>query len=436
MAELAGQADQGEKKHMVICGGAGYVTFDDLYAYKHINVIKHTYYYIKEFAILTKLQKYNHSNIIQILDTKYKKCLERTKTETETNENLYMIIKYKKYSRDLYDYTCTNDLVLVQIIIDILSAVHLMHINNIMHRDIKLDNILFDNSRAIIIDFSHARYNNRYLYCNDTVQTPGYRAPEILNFKRNNIYNEKIDIWGVGVVLHDIICSSYLYNIVACVSNKTTSSNKNHIDFFNNVYGDYFKLIEKYYNKDDSKLLHKSEYLKWIKQMLAFKPSDRPSADEMLKTILTFASCNGLDVVLPVWNNSIVDEPLDKPLEQPLDKPLEQPLNIVYSSKSIRNLIISVSIDIDSKMTCDDIDEYAIEIVETILTKLTNCNYITVENYQYVVTVCVVIVDALHFDGNGSIDECCANIDNYIEDDEMIAYHIFNLLTIHGELFF
>lgn len=71
--------------------------------------------------------------------------------------------------------------------IDILSAVNLMHINNIIHMDIKHGNILLDNSRAIIIDFSHSRYNNRYLYCEGTVQTPGYQAPEILNFKTNYI---------------------------------------------------------------------------------------------------------------------------------------------------------------------------------------------------------------------------------------------------------
>ena len=158
---MTDQSDKSEENQIVICGGTGYVILDDLYAYKHIDVIQHTYYYIKEFAILTKLRKYNHSNIIQILDTKYDKCFEKTETKTKPNKNLYMIAKYKKYSRDLHTYTCTNDLILVQIMIDILSAVNLMHINNIIHRDIKPANIfLSKNSVLKIADFGFSKRRN------------------------------------------------------------------------------------------------------------------------------------------------------------------------------------------------------------------------------------------------------------------------------------
>jgi len=175
--------------------------------------------------------------------------------------------------------------------------------------------------------------------------------------------------------------------------------------------------------------VYKSEYIKWIRQLLAFKPADRPSASEMLKTVLAFASCNELTIIPPIMDIDLIEEP--KLEEEPLDL-----TSIGKSIKLIRNLIISVSDDIDSKMTCDGIDEYAIQIVENIIAKLVNCHYITSDNYQYVVVICVIIVDTLHFDGYTSIGECCKYTDCIIDDDEKIAHHISYLLNVHGKLFF
>lgn len=66
-------------------------------------------------------------------------------------------------------------------------------------------------------------------------------------------------------------------------------------------------------------------------------------------------------------------------------------------------------------MNYNGIDEYAIQIVENILAKLAKCNYITSDNYRY------VIVDNLHFDGRGSIDECCEYLDDDIDDIDYVV---------------
>ncbi len=67
----------------------------------------------------------------------------------------------------------------------------------ICHRDIKPDNILFsDENRLKIADFSLAEYYENKM--KDTCGTPGYMAPEVFHHES---YNEKVDVFSLGVVL-------------------------------------------------------------------------------------------------------------------------------------------------------------------------------------------------------------------------------------------
>lgn len=90
-----------------------------------------------------------------------------------------------------------------KIIRQILSALNYMHSKGIVHRDIKPENMLFEKSTHLvkIIDFgiSAKLEPNATLSCR--VGTPYYIAPEVLS--KN--YNEKCDIWSLGVVLYMMI---------------------------------------------------------------------------------------------------------------------------------------------------------------------------------------------------------------------------------------
>ena len=84
-----------------------------------------------------------------------------------------------------------------------------MHDNKILHRDIKLENIMIskiekDNETgedlfwAKIIDFGTAKIFEKNKKEKDVVGSSYYIAPEVL--KQN--YNEKCDTWSVGVILY------------------------------------------------------------------------------------------------------------------------------------------------------------------------------------------------------------------------------------------
>ena len=87
------------------------------------------------------------------------------------------------------------------------------HINSrsVLHRDIKLDNILLDADGAVkICDFGVSREitGDEILY--EKSGTPAYIAPEIL--KDKGYYGRKEDIWSAGVVLYTMLSGNFPFH--------------------------------------------------------------------------------------------------------------------------------------------------------------------------------------------------------------------------------
>ena len=92
----------------------------------------------------------------------------------------------------------------------LLLAISFMHENRIMHRDLKLENILIEKCRdglfqtLKVCDFGYTRHfpgpeeKSRTL---TSCGTHGYSAPEVYR----SIYSEKIDLWSFGVVVYCVL---------------------------------------------------------------------------------------------------------------------------------------------------------------------------------------------------------------------------------------
>lgn len=87
------------------------------------------------------------------------------------------------------------------IIKQLADAVHYIHERNIMHRDLKLDNILFLQANEMNIklaDFGLAEYCQKKEFLFTKCGTPGFVAPELF---AQNKYDKKCDIFSIGVIL-------------------------------------------------------------------------------------------------------------------------------------------------------------------------------------------------------------------------------------------
>lgn len=86
----------------------------------------------------------------------------------------------------------------------IIEGISHIHSKSILHRDIKLDNILLDGKGVIKIgDFGVSKLVKRNEKMYDQCGTPAYIAPEILRDK--GYYGFAADIWSAGVVLYAML---------------------------------------------------------------------------------------------------------------------------------------------------------------------------------------------------------------------------------------
>lgn len=88
-----------------------------------------------------------------------------------------------------------------------------MHKRGVVHRDLKLDNILLNTSAPgdfdiRIADFGLAANFKPGQLLNQKCGTPTYIGPEVLS---GGGYNEKSDIFSVGSIMFNLVSGKYLF---------------------------------------------------------------------------------------------------------------------------------------------------------------------------------------------------------------------------------
>ena len=157
----------------------------------------------KEVQILKSL---SHPNIISILDIK------------KTQNNIYLIFEYcqmgdlESYIKKCYWDSSKNraivpEIVVQRIIGQLSEAFKVMNEKNIVHRDLKLANILVSKDFVIkLADFGFAKFVENNLLLQSYCGTPITMAPEILKRKQ---YNQKCDIWSLGIIIYRMLFGEY-----------------------------------------------------------------------------------------------------------------------------------------------------------------------------------------------------------------------------------
>lgn len=204
----------------------------------------------------------DHPNIMKIYEYFFDKI------------NYYIVMEYIR-GKDLTSFvtsmkTYSQDFI-PTILKQLLSAVCYLHSKNIVHRDIKPDNIIVRELRKningqrssinelqlVLIDFGNSNYYNSKKM-NSIVGTPYYISPDVL--KEN--YTEKCDVWSCGIILYTLLLG--------------------YVPFKGQNMEDTFKKILTYeINFDVSKIQPLA--LDLLKKMLAYDSKERCSAEEAFK---------------------------------------------------------------------------------------------------------------------------------------------------------
>jgi len=112
----------------------------------------------------------------------------------------------ESYSTEFWtkEYSRKNNA--IEILRPIIDAIRYCHDLDVAHRDLKLENILYedkeDDSMIKITDFSLAKIIPDDVFAMTACGTPGYVAPEILE---GGGYGKEVDYWSIGVILYTLL---------------------------------------------------------------------------------------------------------------------------------------------------------------------------------------------------------------------------------------
>uniref|UniRef100_A0A1J3DIF4 non-specific serine/threonine protein kinase n=1 Tax=Noccaea caerulescens TaxID=107243 RepID=A0A1J3DIF4_NOCCA len=144
----------------------------------------------QEIEILRKLK---HENIIEMLDS-FENAREFCVVTEFAQGELFEILE---------DDKCLPEEQVQAIAKQLVKALHYLHSNRIIHRDMKPQNILIGAGSVVkLCDFGFARaMSTNTVVLRSIKGTPLYMAPELV---REQPYNHTADLWSLGVILYEL----------------------------------------------------------------------------------------------------------------------------------------------------------------------------------------------------------------------------------------
>lgn len=226
---------------------------------------------ITDLLELSIMKSFNHPNVNSAIDIHIE------------NNKIYIFQDIAQ--QDLRRFIRVEDITdKKKILFDIVKGLYFLHINGIIHGDIKPSNILCYGDSYKITDFGQCskKWYKSICYSHET-GTPPYKSPEILSAKK---WSFESDVWSLGCIFYEVYACKKLFN-----NHKVLESNlykTAHRDFNNFMYNNHYTMT----NKDNyvapninRAFISKrgDNFMNLFRSMMQIDRKDRISCDKIIK---------------------------------------------------------------------------------------------------------------------------------------------------------
>ena len=138
-------------------------------------------------------KKLKHPQIVRMYNAFFERDCIYIILEFMENGNIFRLLRETKVQEDM----------IIPIISSVLAAVFFFHEMEIVHREIKPENVLWNKHLEFkLSDFGfsagYSEKTGRKTMCGTTE----YMAPEIIE---NQLQNDKVDVWCIGILLYELV---------------------------------------------------------------------------------------------------------------------------------------------------------------------------------------------------------------------------------------
>jgi len=154
---------------------------------------------------------------VQILESLDNPGIVRLYNMFETPEQIFVVME--KLRGDMLEMILSSERGRLPermtkfLITQILMALRYLHKQNVVHCDLKPENVLLSTDDAFpqlkLCDFGFARIIGQKSFRRSVVGTPAYLAPEVL---KKECYNRSLDMWSVGVIIYVSLSGTFPFN--------------------------------------------------------------------------------------------------------------------------------------------------------------------------------------------------------------------------------